>query len=635
MATKPVFAKPQIKLLRDFSKGLNDRDNPLLIDDAELAEVQNFHLDEKGTLKKRTGYTKRYSTTFATGPVRSLYNYRREDGTSRLVIAADDKLFSDSPQFLRLYDEQSDWESAGTAKSGVSATRVTDSIVLSAGLSGMLGHMVLGRLSAVLGSGLADIGTRTATWTSEAIDVSAVVDKSTGIITVVQSVPTGTTVTIETRTSPDALTWSAYAGLGPGNTIVSPGADYLQVRVSFSATSTANPSVSSLQITYDATPATTQITSGLSTLARYTFATQNDTLFIVNGENANKKWDATTLSDQGGSPPVGKYVIVHSNRMFIAGVSGNRSRLYFSDLADPESWPALNFIDVGKGDGDTITGFGILYNQLIVTKEHSVWVLQGDAASNFVLRRATDEGGASAMYSMIFADNTLAWMEKEGVRFFDGVRSAIASEKIKGTIDGLSERQLALVAGVSFDDKLYFAAPEGSSTRNDAVLVFDTHRAAWVVYRGLEAGTWCVFRQFQADRLLFGSSLTGQVYEMDDSLTDDGTAIDAFFVTKAVDFGAPLNQKRMRAVWVTCQTPEGTSTTAEVHLRKDLGSDSAAKTISLGAVDINVERVIPSALGIATGRTLGIKVRHNGTLTGFHVFEIGVTVVQKAIRESV
>ena len=89
---KSPFAPKKIKHLVDFSLGLNNRYSPLLIDDKEVQDIQNFNYDEKGALTKRKGYVKHYATSFATGPVRDMVNYRKQDGTSRLVLAADDKL---------------------------------------------------------------------------------------------------------------------------------------------------------------------------------------------------------------------------------------------------------------------------------------------------------------------------------------------------------------------------------------------------------------------------------------------------------------------------------------------------------------------------------------------------------------
>lgn len=69
------------------------------------------------------------------------------------------------------------------------------------------------------------------------------------------------------------------------------------------------------------------------------------------------------------------------------GTAGSPNRIYFSAAANPESWPAANFIDVGDGSND-ITG---LYPQrthlVITTSDGSWWILTGVPGVNPVLRK--------------------------------------------------------------------------------------------------------------------------------------------------------------------------------------------------------------------------------------------------------
>lgn len=622
---KVQFAKRQLQRFIDFSGGKNDKFSPYLLADTEVADIQNFTFDEKGTLEKRRGIVKRYPAAVANGPIRGMHNYRKEDGSSFLIFGADDKLFQDRPNFVQLYDSQGEWETATTQRDGVTTVETAGDIKAVPGTLSALGHIVLGKIGARLG------GTRTyreTYWRSNSLDLNGVADKTTGRIVQAVTLSAGTSRTIETRYSADNVTYGAWTALGAGDTIVGVGTNrYLQVRVRFNSTSGVRAAMQSLRISFDQTASATSIATGLSTSARYTFATQNDTVWIVNGENANQKWDgvAAATSAQAGSPPIGKYVLVHSNRMFIAGVASARSRLYFSDIGTPETWPALNFIDVGKGDGDAITGMAVVLDQIVITKDNAIYVLQGDAPSNFVLRKATDAGGAMVMQGFGVVGNTVGWIGKDGVRFFDGVRSVLASEKIEQTFKGLNERQLALAAGVVHDNKYLLSVPEGAAVRNDVILVFDTLRTAWSVFRGIKASEFCIFRQFQADTLLCGSSETGQIYEMDTGYSDDGVAIDAYVVTKAIaPAGGQEAQALVRAVYIGAAEPTAVATTATVSFFKDLGSESAGTTVSLAAQNLNVERVIPSAVGVAVVRTIAVKVRHNVLDRGFNLHSITV-----------
>lgn len=112
----PTPGNRSIARLVDFSGGLNNKFSPFLLSDNEVADICNMNFDEKGTLQKRKGYYRHYPSPIAQGPVRGLFNYRKEDGTSRLVLAADDKLFYDEPHFLKRWDSQPDWEEPNHSK---------------------------------------------------------------------------------------------------------------------------------------------------------------------------------------------------------------------------------------------------------------------------------------------------------------------------------------------------------------------------------------------------------------------------------------------------------------------------------------------------------------------------------------
>jgi hypothetical protein len=483
-------------------------------------------------------------------------------------------------------------------------------------------------------AGTSAIAVWTATWTSPVVNASAAPDLLSGSIVRTLSAPAGTTVTITTRTSHDGIAgWSAYESLGAENSIVSPGEEYVQVKVVLLSTVyLTSPSVSLLKVIYDTGAVMTAIDDLLSTTARWCFVAQNDYLFACNGEDANLRWDGTTVTNQAGSPPICPVAIVHKNMMFLAGTATNRSRVYYSAIGDPESWPALNYIDVGRGDGDATTGFGSILDMLVVTKERSVWVLQGDGSASFVLRKTEDGVGAATQHSFASAKQSLAFLGRGGVRFFDTLRTALASEKIDPTIQGLNQRQLAKAAGIHFDNKYMLAVPNGTSSTNNLVLVFDTFRAAWTIYDGIAAGVWCLWRRAGRDVLIFGSATTGQIYEMDIGFDDDGAAIDAYAVLRALDFGAPEMLKLVRSLYLVAAEGNGLTTTAEVSFLKDLGTVfTTAVSVTVPAA-LGVLRVIPSTVGVSTVRTMAIKIRSAVLNRGLRVYALTQEYATKGVR---
>lgn len=632
-AGKPPFAERKLIRFVNFSGGMNDSVSALLIKDTEAVEIQNMHMREEGTLTQRHGYTKRFAAAFATGPVRGLYNYRKENGLSYLVFCADGKVFKDAPNFSQTYDTQAQWETSGVLRNGITTSEAVGDVKPITGSRTALGFVSLGNNRSAMGGSVVP---PERLWRTEDISIAGIIDATTGRVVSTTALPTGTTLVMETRSSVNGVTWGSWAALGVGDTITSPGTNtHFQLRVRFNSTSGLRASVQSLNILFDQTTVASQIATGFSTTTRWDFTTANDTLWIVNGEVA-KKWDGTTFADMGGSPPLGKHIIFHKDRIWITGVSSQRSRLYYCDVGAYETWPALNFIDVGRGDGDANTGLAILNDRLVIAKDNSTWELAGNSSDNFVLRQVTTSGGCATKHSIAFVKDSLAWLGKDGIRLFDGVRSALGSKNVTTKFDGLNSRQLAQAAAVFWEPQqhYYVAAPNGASLTNNLVLVFDAERAAWTVYSGIPAAQWCIFRAFDADTLLFGSATEGQIFQMDTSgYSDNGSAIDAFVVTKAaMPAGGIEAPALVPDVMVACREPAATATNIDVSFFKDLGSESATITKSLATQALNVLRFIPSTVNVSLPRSISVKVRHNEVTKGFALSAIDIRYSPKGLR---
>jgi hypothetical protein len=56
-------------------------------------------------------------------------------------------------------------------------------------------------------------------------------------------------------------------------------------------------------------------------------------------------------------------------------ICGHPNRIYISEPLEPESWPAINFLDVDPGDGDRLTGAVSNFNRLVVFKRRKTYVV--------------------------------------------------------------------------------------------------------------------------------------------------------------------------------------------------------------------------------------------------------------------
>lgn len=111
-----------------------------------------------------------------------------------------------------------------------------------------------------------------------------------------------------------------------------------------------------------------------------TFASLNSLLIIAGGSvssNVLLKMSSTTsnASNLAGSPPDGDCVIVVNNFLFVGrrrGSSTTYSRVSWSNVNDPETWSATDFVDFRKNDGDEITALSSVGTDLLIFKNQSI-----------------------------------------------------------------------------------------------------------------------------------------------------------------------------------------------------------------------------------------------------------------------
>lgn len=194
---------------------------------------------------------------------------------------------------------------------------------------------------------------------------------------------------------------------------------------------------------------------------------------------------AWTATDTGGAVPNGTYCLFSQNQVFVAGVAANPSRVYFSAIGDPTGWnPANNkgagFIDFDPGDGQAITGLGLVGPYVLVCKPRKLFIIMqpGNAAVAAQTRRLSSNIGCPAHRSLASdATGTYFLAEDRGVYVTNGSKITPISDQIQPNFDTLAGSR-SLAVGACFDGHYYLSVPASSAT-NDTVLDFDTVLNSW------------------------------------------------------------------------------------------------------------------------------------------------------------
>jgi len=338
------------------------------------------------------------------------------------------------------------------------------------------------------------------------------------------------------------------------------------------------------------------IKTGLTSNQRTRAITFHDLFIYVNGVDNPQKIDDATPNDLGGSPPVCKFIELHKNYVFLAGNSTYPSRLYFSNLDDPETWTGTDFIDINPDDGTVITGLKKTLDSLIISKENNIYILYGDTPTYTeglelwrIKEGSTDIGfvnqGSMSRYGKVIIGLT----RNSGIHMFGGnvttdetvysLTSYLMSKDITPTIDGLNEARFNQAESIIWDYKYILSVPNGSSTTNNLCLVYDFIVSGWTLW-DIPSNCWCKFRSSGVDYLYFGDPENGFIYRYTPTTySDNGSAINAYYKTGDTDLGSSVNDKIFRYYKATLNKSEDYSLVVTPEI--DFGEISVdASTIS-------------------------------------------------------
>ncbi len=166
------------------------------------------------------------------------------------------------------------------------------------------------------------------------------------------------------------------------------------------------------------TDITGAVANTVSSTSLISFLSFNNVLIGYGGTSTPWTWDGTAgaIIVMAGTPPIGNIGIVWQDRVFFAGVSTARTRLYYSATGDQTTWGASAYVDIPSPfDGDEITGLAVLYGNLIVFKRRSIYIVQGDAPENWVISKTNSAIGCVSPYSVVGVDNVVYFVSDKGL----------------------------------------------------------------------------------------------------------------------------------------------------------------------------------------------------------------------------
>lgn len=332
-------------------------------------------------------------------------------------------------------------------------------------------------------------------------------------------------------------------------------------------------------------------------------ATANDKCYVQrNAEQVVWTWDGTaaaTIADShgayndnlaapvGGKMPKAKYITRHQNYLFHANINEGgvqrRDRLRyshpFSDLTGTkgvEDYRTNDWIPVGPGDGDEITGIASWGHELIIFKNNSVWRLTGYGPDSWVVDNVSRTVGAVGQRAIAIGDEGVYFFSwPNGLQLYDGSKVAdlwyplnpLTDPNGVGTLIGqnaFDNTQISKIAVGYVRQRVWVSACMSGSSTNDLTFVFDPRlgkHGGWTQYN-TQIAAFLSWHPPSTDRHWYGvyagGGATGRVLELhgpsiNDSInaTDD-TPIAACVYTRWFDEGNPALEKRWKHPIMVC-----------------------------------------------------------------------------------
>lgn len=332
-----------------------------------------------------------------------------------------------------------------------------------------------------------------------------------------------------------------------------------------------------------------------------------DTQFIdVGSAQSNTVFPPTSDTTVG---PRAKYILKFDDRIVLAGIAGDPSRVYISGRYPyHDRFSAADgggYILVSPDDGDEITGLGIAGNQgmssggsappasaILVFKKNSTHrvVLSAVQIGNFLVldpaaQLLTNSSGCSSGDTVVAVENDTYYFGNKGLytvgqepNFLNQIRTNELSARIRPYVRDLSDVDFKEAAAGYLDNKYLLSFPAKKET-----IIYDRERGAfmgpWKTPWGITK--WLKYYDSEGtEKWLAGTNGTDGPYVRDFSaayISDSGTAINKILRTRKEETKDWSVMKVLKLFYVLFRNVRGT---VEINLRIEERSGNTVTTKS-------------------------------------------------------
>lgn len=397
------------------------------------------------------------------------------------------------------------------------------------------------------------------------------------------------------------------------------------------------------------TSAFVQIHTGLTAAADILFESCANFMVGFNGTDSPFKWNGTNpVSTLANAPAGGKMPVLHKEQLFIQHAA-HPSQLWWSEPFYPESWPAVNYWSFNDGDGDSITCHKPFLGELIIFKRRSIHNLRGTTLDDFRSDMLDSRVGCVGPRAAAVDGNAMYFVADDGLYHFNGVKATNLTEgRIPRFWSRINKQYIHKAAVEIWDGLLWVALPEGNSSVNNVVLIYDLAGGKFWVYRAINADCLAIFNDGTSSYFYSGdSAATGFIRQQDVGSDDDGVAIEAYYIGQAHNQGTPEREKKAKEIFI--------ETAKDWDMYPDSGTVANAYKVTLSPapadytngmeIHFRASKANTGTATLACNELAAIPLRRNGValvegdiplLDDVHVvYDSGIFAIQEPIKLSV
>lgn len=241
-------------------------------------------------------------------------------------------------------------------------------------------------------------------------------------------------------------------------------------------------------------------------LAEWELASEFDYVDMAGDEALGVEWDATST----GPVPAGVRAAEHWDGRLWLAVDG---RVHYSAGRSLESFPALNYRDIGGASGGMVVALAVVPAGLVVLKERGVYIIK--AGADYVVQTLTELVGCAAPRSVVYVPGLgLVWLSERGPQVLTGYLEADASTAVQALPgiertwrEQVGRSTLTNAWAVYREDvrEVWFHVPTLGQLEPELGLVLHLPDVGWSLRPGWRFSSACYFR----GRLWLGCSVDG------------------------------------------------------------------------------------------------------------------------------